>query len=394
MTQYAPHRPKIMTVVSRLNIGGISPYVIPLTGLLREKGFDSLLVAGSVGAREGDMSYLAAQAGVEVLRVPSLGRDISPVRDMATVGSLYRLIRRERPDVVHTHTAKAGFAGRIAAWLARTPYIFHTYHGHVFHGYFGPAKTRLYLALEQLCGALSTRVLTLSHSLKRELEAVYHVAPPEKVEVLLHGYDLGELFQVKRGAGDFRAQFGIPHGAPLAGIVGRLVPIKNHALFLEAARRTRQAIPAARFAIIGDGELRAAVEAQATALGMDECVHFTGWVRDLPSIYGALDALVLTSKNEGVPSSVIEALVTGVPVVATAVGGVVDMLAGGLGALTPSGDAGALAGAMISALGEPAARTQAESGRPAAFAQYDIRPAAARAGAFYRRFTSPPSPSP
>lgn len=381
-------RPKIMNVISRLNIGGISPYVIPLTGLLRDKGFDSQLVAGSVGGREGDMSYIAAQVGVDVVGVPSLGRDISPLRDMATVRSLYRLFRREQPDVVHTHTAKAGFAGRIAAWLARTPCIFHTYHGHVFSGYFGPAKTRFYLALEQFCGALSTRVLTVSENLKRELGQVYHVARPEKVEVLLPGYDLSQLLPVQRGAGSFRQQFGIPHEAPLVGIVGRLVPIKNHALFLEAAGRARLAIPGAHFAIIGDGELRAEVEAHTAALGLGECVHFTGWVRDLPGIYGALDALVLCSKNEGLPSSVIEALVTGVPVVATAVGGVVDMLAGGLGALTPSGDADALAGALIAALRDPAAQAHAESGRAAAFALYDIQPAVTRAEAFYRRFTT------
>ncbi|MCC7208626.1 MAG: glycosyltransferase [Anaerolineae bacterium] len=386
MSHAPTRRPKVVNVISRLNIGGISPYVIPLTGLLRERGLDSRLVAGSVGEREGDMSYLAAQAGVDVLSVPSLGRDISPLRDMATVRRLYRLFRRERPDVVHTHTAKAGFAGRIAAWLARTPAIFHTYHGHVFHGYFGPAKTRFYLALEQFCGALSTRVLTVSDNLKRELGGVYHVARPEKVEVLIPGYDLSQLLPIQRGASDFREQFGIPNDAPLVGIVGRLVPIKNHALFLEAAARTRQAIPGARFAIIGDGELRPAVEAQSAALGLGECVHFTGWVRDLPGIYGALDALALCSKNEGLPSSVIEALVTGVPVVATAVGGVVDMLAGGLGALTTPGDADALADALIGVLRDSAARTRAEAGRAAAFALYDIQPAAARAEAFYRRF--------
>jgi glycosyltransferase involved in cell wall biosynthesis len=280
----------------------------------------------------------------------------------------------------------------MAAWLARTPCIFHTYHGHVFRSYFGPAKTRFYLALEQLCGTLSTRVLTVSDNLKRELGEVYHVAPPGKVEVLVPGYDLRGLLPVQRGAGNFRTQFGIPQDAPLAGIVGRLVPIKNHTLFLEAAQRTRQALPAARFAIVGDGELRADIEAQAAALGLGECVHFTGWVHDLPSIFGALDALVLCSKNEGLPSSVIEALVTGVPVVATAVGGVVDMLAGGLGALTPPGDAEALAEAMVQALGDPAARVRAEARRDQAYEQYDIRPATDRAAAFYRRFTSPPLP--
>ncbi len=378
---------KVMHIISRLNIGGISPYVIPITALLRQAGYQSALAAGSVGKREGDMGYLAEQVGVQPLHIPSLGREISPLRDLATVRDLYRLLRREKPHIVHTHTAKAGFAGRLAAKLAGVPLIFHTYHGHVFHGYFGAAKTRFYLALEQLCGALSTRIITVSPNLQREIGMVYRVAPPHKVAMVVPGYDLSGLRDLVRPSGDFRARFGIPEAAPLIGIVGRLVPIKHHALFLESMAQVAHALPAARFAIIGDGELRDALEAQAEALGIAQSVIFTGWQNDLPAIYSALDCLVLCSKNEGLPSAVIEALVTGVPVVATAVGGVPDMLADGRGALVPPNDADALAAAALHILRDlPTARNHAELLRRAAFDLYHIVPSAERLIAFYAEF--------
>lgn len=379
--------PKIVHIISRLNIGGISPYVIPITALLREAGYRSALIAGSLGKREGDMSYLAERVGVQPIYVPHLGRDISPLRDLTTVAQLYRLLRREKPTIVHTHTAKAGFVGRLAAKLAGVPLIFHTYHGHVFHSYFGAAKTRFYIALERFGGALSTRIIAVSPNLQREIGEIYRIAPLRKVAMVVPGYDLSALRDVTRPSGDFRARFGIPQEAPLVGIVGRLVPIKNHALFLSAMAQVAQALPQARFAIIGDGELRPALEAQVRALDMAESVVFTGWQHDLAAIYGALDCLVLCSKNEGLPSAVIEALVTGVPVVATAVGGVVDMLAEGRGALVPSNNAQALAEATLNVLRDlPAAQAHAQTLRQAAYDLYHIQPSTERLIAFYREF--------
>jgi glycosyltransferase involved in cell wall biosynthesis len=379
--------PKIIHIISRLNIGGISPYVIPITALLREAGYRSALIAGSLGRREGDMSYLAERVGVQPLYVPHLGRDISPLRDLATVAQLYRLLRREKPTIVHTHTAKAGFVGRLAAKLAGVPLIFHTYHGHVFHSYFGAAKTRFYIGLERFGAALSTRIIAVSPNLQREIGEVYRIAPLRKVAMVVPGYDLSALREVRRPSGDFRARFGIPQEAPLVGIVGRLVPIKNHALFLSAMAQVAQALPQARFTIIGDGELRPALEAQVQALDMTEAVIFTGWQHDLAAIYGALDCLVLCSKNEGLPSAVIEALVTGVPVVATAVGGVVDMLAEGRGALVPSNDVQALAEATLRILCDlPAAQAHAQTLRQVAYDLYHIQPSAQRLIAFYREF--------
>lgn len=377
---------RILNVISRLNIGGISPYLIPLTRCLCDAGYEAQLAAGSVGLNEGDMSYLTAQAGITVLDVPRLGRDISPLRDLATVRDLVRLFRQQRPHIVHTHTAKAGFAGRLAAKLAGVPLIFHTYHGHVFGEYFSPAKTNLYKLLDRFTGAISTQIVTVAQNLRRELTEVHHIAPSNRVEVVIPGYDLRALRALQRGDHSFRAHFQIPPEAPLVGMVGRIVPIKNHALFLEAAALAHKTIPDARFLIVGDGELRAQTEAQVDALGLRERVIFTGWITDLPPLYSTLDLLVLCSKAEGLPSSIIEALVTGVPVAATAVGGVVDLLAGNLGALVPSEDASALGEAIIHQLSDPQIKHRAEANRAAAFDLYHIEPSARRIETYYRRW--------
>ncbi|GIV80930.1 MAG: glycosyl transferase [Anaerolineae bacterium] len=342
---------RVMRIIARLNVGGPAIHVTLLTARMRPPAFDSTLVCGHVGPHEGDMAYLAEACGVTPVYVPELGRELSPLRDLITLFKLWRLMRRLRPDVVHTHTAKAGFVGRVAAWLAGVPVRVHTFHGHVFHGYFGPRKTALFLTLERLTARLTDRLITISPALKEELASVYHIAPAEKIAVVPLGLDLSPYLSTSRHLGEFRRQHELPADAPLVGIVGRLVPIKNHALFLKAAQRVRQSYPNAHFVIIGDGELRESLVAQAKALGIADAVTFTGFLRDLRPVYSDLDLLVISSDNEGTPVSIIEALAAGVPVVSTAVGGVPDLLDGGrLGTLVPPGDPDALAGAMVRAL--------------------------------------------
>jgi len=329
------------------------------------------------------MAYLAEAHGVTPVLVAELGRELSPLRDLVTLLKLWRLMRRLRPDVVHTHTAKAGFVGRWAAWLARVPVRVHTFHGHVLHGYFGPRKTALFRWLERLTARLTDRLITISPALRDELAQTYRIAPAEKFVVVPLGLDLEPYVSAPRRTGAFRTEWGIPPDAPLVGIVGRLVPIKNHALFLQAARRVREQVPGARFAIVGDGELRAALEAQADAPGLAGAVTFTGFLRDLRPVYSDLDLLVIASDNEGTPVSIIEALAAGVPVVSTAVGGVPDLLEGGrYGALVPPGDADALAGAMITALG--ALQADRQDIRRAIGEAYGIERLAADLGALYR----------
>jgi len=374
---------RVMRIIARLNVGGPAIHVTLLAAHLRPPQFESTLVCGQVGPHEGDMAYLAEAHGVTPVLVAELGRELSPLRDLVTLLKLWRLMRRLRPDVVHTHTAKAGFVGRWAAWLARVPVRVHTFHGHVLHGYFGPRKTALFRWLERLTARLTDRLITISPALRDELAQTYRIAPAEKFVVVPLGLDLEPYVSAPRRTGAFRTEWGIPPDAPLVGIVGRLVPIKNHALFLQAARRVREQVPGARFAIVGDGELRAALEAQADAPGLAGAVTFTGFLRDLRPVYSDLDLLVIAADNEGTPVSIIEALAAGVPVVSTAVGGVPDLLEGGrYGALVPPGDADALAGAMITALGALQADRQDIS--RAIGEAYGIERLAADLGALYR----------
>lgn len=353
---------RVMQIIARLNIGGPAIYVTLVTGALNAHGHVTHLITGQVGADEGDMIYYAEQRGVEPVIVPELGRSIHPLRDIATTYKLYRMIRQFKPDVVHTHTAKAGFTGRVAAWLARVPVIVHTFHGHVFSGYFSPAKTQIFLWLERIAARMSDTIITLTDGLKRELASEYNITSYENIAILPLGLDLAPFVDTPRHQTTFRAAHKIPPDVPLVGIVGRLVPVKNHALFFEAAARIHAQRPDVHFAVIGDGETRAELEAQVDALGLRDVTMFTGWQQDLPPIYSDLNVSVISSKNEGTPVSVIESLAAGCPVVATAVGGLPDLLDNGdLGQLVAPGDASALADAILDTLANPPETGAAQS---------------------------------
>src|SRR5258706_11771862 len=208
---------KVMHIIARLNIGGAAIYVIQLTAHLNALGlgYDSQLVCGQVGKDEGDMRYLADDRHLPLTIIPTLGREISLIGALRTIFELWRLIRREKPQIGHTHTAKAGLVGRIAAWLAGVPVIVHTFHGHVFAGYFGKRKTQVFITLEKLCTHITTRIITLSAALKHELANVYHIAPEQNIEVIELGFELDDLANLQKGQGDFRQQAQIPKNVPL-----------------------------------------------------------------------------------------------------------------------------------------------------------------------------------
>ncbi len=374
---------RVLNIIARLNVGGPAIHVTLLTEKLGAPDYESTLVCGTIGAGEGDMLYYAEAHGVQPIIVPELGRSLHPVRDLVTIWQVYRLIRRLKPDVVHTHTAKAGFVGRVAAWLAGVPVIVHTFHGHVFRGYFSPTMTQVFLNLERLTARMSSTVITLSEGLRRELADDYHITSADHITVLPLGLDLAPFAAAQRHNGAFRREYGIPADAPLIGIIGRIVPVKNHALFLEAAAQVKAELPAARFVIVGDGELRAEVEAQVDALGLRELVIFTGWLRDLAPVYADLDVNVISSINEGTPVSVIEALAAACPVVATAVGGLPDLLdQGALGRLVPSADDEALAAALIAVLRDP---PDMQAARALMLDRYNLDRLMSQFDALYRR---------
>lgn len=330
---------RVLLVIARLNIGGPAPHVTDLAKGLNPVRFQTRLVTGQVGANEGDMSDLAR--GLDCQIIPELGRDLAPLADAVTLIKLSGLIRRYRPHIVHTHTAKAGAVGRVAARLAGVPVVVHTFHGHTFRGYWGRLGSQLAVTTERALALFADRLIAVSDRVRDDL-IEFRIAPPKKIVTVPLGLDLAPFTAVARSPDD---------SGPTIGIIGRLAPIKNHRLFLDMARRLIADGFAGRFVIVGDGELRATLEREAADLGSR--VLFTGWRRDLPQTYAGLDVIVNTSLNEGTPVALIEAMAAGVPVVATAVGGVPDVVRHGeTGWLAPSGDAAALADCVKSALSD------------------------------------------
>jgi glycosyltransferase involved in cell wall biosynthesis len=353
---------RILRIISRLNVGGPAVHVSLLTQKLRAPDYESLLICGNTEPEEGSMLYYAEAHGVHPQVIPELGNTLNPLRQLASIWRLYLFIRQYQPDIVHTHNAKAGFAGRVAAWLAGVPVIIHTFHGHIFDGYFGRFKSHLFLWLERLAARMSDTIIALTEGLRSEMAEKYHLTRRRRITVLPLGLDLEAFANTRRKTGEFRAQWNIPAHAPLIGIVGRLTPIKNHALFLQAAVKVCEGQPDARFVIIGDGELRADIESQVDVLNLRPSVIFTGWQRDVASVYSDLDVFVNCSINEGTPVPVIEALAAGCPVVVTAVGGVPELLDhGALGRLVPSNDATALSQAIIETLTRPPDTSEAQT---------------------------------
>jgi glycosyltransferase involved in cell wall biosynthesis len=319
-------RIKILRIIGRLNVGGPAIHVVNLTAGLDPHRYRSLLVAGSENEDEGSMLDFALSHGVKPTVIAEMVTAFSLApRDGKALLKLYRFMRRERPHIVHTHTAKAGFLGRLAARMAGVPVVVHTFHGHVLHGYYGPAKNELLRRIEQSLAWLCDRLVTVSDQVKNELVG-YGIAKAEKISVVPLGFDLDPFLNSHAQQGEFRREMGLGDEHKLVGIVGRIFPIKNHALFLESAARIAAQEACARFIIVGDGVLRVAAQRKAHELGIADRVIFTGWRRDLPCIYADLDALVVSSDNEGTPVSVIEAMASGCPVVATCVGGLPDLI--------------------------------------------------------------------
>lgn len=345
---------RIMRIIARLNVGGPAIHTTLLTRGLESGGFHTLLVTGTVGEHEGDMSYVARGMGVEPHFIPEIGRELSWRNDVVAFWKLLRLIRAFRPRIVHTHTAKAGAIGRAAAVLAGVPIRVHTYHGNVLRGYFGPAKTRIFMWIEQLLGSFTQRVVAISELQRDELCDLFRVIPRRRCRVIPLGFDLAPFAAAERRRGELRRELGIPAGRPLIGIVGRLVPIKNHELFFDAAERVR-AVRDVGLVVVGDGEQRAALERRAAERGLSDRTVFLGWRRDLDVIYADLDLVALTSINEGTPVAVIEAMASARPVVATEVGGVADVVEHErTGLLVRAGDAAAFAQATLRLLDDPA----------------------------------------
>lgn len=350
-----PGQVRVLRVIARLNVGGPARHVALLnSGMDADRRFRSWLVTGTENPSEGTLLDYAQARGVEPVVIPEiLGQASLTPGDLVALAKLTALTRRLRPHVVHTHTAKAGFLGRLAARAAGVPVVLHTYHGHVLSGYYSQAKTRALQLMERGLSRLSDQLIAVSNRVRDDL-VQFGVAPAERFRVVSLGLDLAPLFDVSAQRGVLRRELGLSTDAPLVGIVGRLFPIKNHALFLDAAARLLTEQPEARFVIVGDGALRDELEARAERPDLAGRVHFTGWRHDLATIYADLDVLAVSSRNEGTPVSAIEAMAAGCAVVATRVGGLPDLIADGrTGTLVPGDDPIALSAAIARTLSDP-----------------------------------------
>jgi glycosyltransferase involved in cell wall biosynthesis len=328
---------RILRVIARLNIGGPAIQAITLTRHFSGSMYRSLLVCGHVSSHEGDMSYLAAAKGIHPVVLSELGREISPIHDLFSYKELAELIRRFKPHIIHSHTAKAGTLGRLSAWihnmgLSGTDKIklVHTFHGHVFHSYFGAVKTLAFIQIERRLASITDRIVVVSPLQKEDICGRYRIARPEKVRIIPLGFDLSGFRYPENGRDVFRERFfpAISEEVTLVGIIGRLTAVKNHRMFLETARYLKDAGKdhLFKFLIIGDGELKPALMRLTSELGLEASVVFAGWQKDMSAVYNALDVVALTSLNEGTPVTLIEAMAAARPVVATDVGGVRDLL--------------------------------------------------------------------
>jgi len=314
---------KIVRVIARLNIGGPAIQAILLTDALRRKGYRALLLAGQVSPGEESMEHLAREKKVHPISISKLGRKISLFRDLQSLWRLVAILRRERPTIIHTHTAKAGALGRLAAIVTGVPVRVHTFHGHVFHGYFSSSVTRFFIFLERLLARHTDCIIAISESQRKELTDKYRIAPSDRVVTVPLGFDLDPFLRVpEKSAARSSACVESP---PLVGWIGRLTAIKAPELFIAGVTQTSVS---AKFIMVGDGELRGACQDLIRKNDLAQKLEILGWRREMAGVYAELDLLVLTSINEGTPLAILEAMACARAFIATDVGGIRGLMVG------------------------------------------------------------------
>ncbi|MEO3857319.1 glycosyltransferase [Acrocarpospora sp. B8E8] len=327
-------RIRVMQVIARMNVGGPPMQLITLQDGLDQERFEQRIYTGEPGEEEGDYLSLRGQ-GATVHQVPGLGRSIGPRDDARALSTLVREMRGFRPHIVHTHTAKAGALGRVAATLARVPARVHQYHGHLLHGYFTGPKRAAMIAAERALARVSHRLVAVGEQVRDDLIAA-GIGDAGKFVIVPPGTSVPPL--PPRAAA--RAALGLPPDVPVVTFIGRITQIKRPDRFVETARLIRGAVPQARFAICGDGEL-------ASVMSREPGMHMLGWRGDMETVHAASDLVMLTSDNEGVPLCLVEAALSGVPCVSTRVGSVPDVVADGQTGLLTACDSRELAAAAI-----------------------------------------------
>ena len=367
---------KILRIHNRLIVGGPSHNVTLLTAYLSPE-FETKLLVGKKDPAEKDATYIADQLGLVPVEIKEMRRSILPFNDIIAYFKIKKIIEEYKPDIVHTHASKSGAVGRLAARSCKVPLIVHTFHGHVFHSYFNPIMSKLIIRFERFFARRTDAIIAISDSQKHELTEIYKIAPPEKVFTIPLGFNL-DKYSVDQDKKKiiFQNKYGFSNDEIIIGIIGRLVPIKNHEMFLEVAAivksKTKKNI---RFAIIGDGESRPMIEKKSQELNLSYSYYITSpkkkadvlvtsWETEIDQALAGLDIVVLTSHNEGTPVSLIEAQSAYIPVVSTNVGGVEDIVIHGeTGFITEVNDVQAFAGYIVKLIeDEPLRERMGKSG--------------------------------
>jgi glycosyltransferase involved in cell wall biosynthesis len=329
--------PRVLRILNRLIIGGPAINATYLTRYMAPE-FETMLVIGGRDDHEQDATHLTDQLGIQPVIVPDMKRAIRPADDRKAYKQIKALIEEFKPDIVHTHAAKSGAIGRLAADVCDVPVVVHTFHGHVFHSYFNKWKTNAFINIERYLAKRSTGIIAISEIQKQELANTYRICPEDKINIIPLGLDLDKFQQdqdAKRAA--FRHRHHIEADEVAIGIIGRIVPVKNHSLFVAAAAKVLgQTSEKVRLVIIGDGDMREPMEAELRGAGIDyiyapheqrrATAICTSWQTDMAEVLAGLDVVALTSHNEGTPVSLIEAQAAARPVVSTNVGGVADVV--------------------------------------------------------------------
>jgi glycosyltransferase involved in cell wall biosynthesis len=337
---------RVLHVITRLTVGGSAENTVASVVALGRAGYDCVL---AVSFRESDRAVLedARGRGCRLVDVPSLGREVALVSDLAALSHILRLIAAERPHIVHTHTSKAGFVGRLAARMARVPAVIHQPHGHVFYGYWGPARTAVYTALERWAAGWCDRIITLTERGTTE-HLARGIGRRAQFVTVPSGVPTERVRATALPRAVARARLGVPPETYLVVGLGRLVPVKGFDLLVEALPRLVAGVPSARLLLVGDGPERALLDRRAVALGVADRVRVTGVIPDAAAYLAAADVVAAPSRNEGMGRTLVEAMALGVPVVGAAVGGIPAVIVdGACGRLVPPEDPAALAQALV-----------------------------------------------
>ncbi len=363
-------RPRILRIITRMNIGGPATHVVVANSGLAERGWETLLLFGTVEPDEAEVDLQAI--GIPMERIPTLARPIRPVADLRSAAAIARVIRHYRPDIIHTHLAKAGLLARPMALATSHAVRIHTFHGTLFGGYFGANATGAIVRAERLLGHFSDAIVALSDRQRDELIAE-RIAPPARIKVVPLGLDL-QRFAVARddtARTSARSLLGIPAEAFVIVAIGRLVPIKRLERLIDAFAVVAGRVPGSLLYLVGDGSEREALKARVAAAGLLDRVTFVGWSGSTPDWYAGTDVVALTSDREGTPLALIEAAAAGRPVVATDVGGVADVVAdGSTGFVVPISSGDSLADRLTQLALDPELRRAMGREAPAHASRY------------------------